>query len=156
MWTNLKSSHPLWPLQKYYQNHLTLAKTVPKSYLTVTLGLYQSYISHICTQFGLFLTNIWPIYYQNQVHILVIWIWEKNWYLMAPPLRPNLGKNWNVDYFEIFAPPRTLAKTLPKPSDPCKNSTSISSNCYIGTLSIIYQPYMYQILPMEFDNSWVI
>ena len=40
-----------------------------------------------------------------------------------PPLGPNLGKNWNVDYFEIFVPPLILAKTGPKLFDPCKNST---------------------------------
>ena len=40
---------------------LTLAKTVLKSYLTDTAGLFQSYISHICTKFCLYLTNISPI-----------------------------------------------------------------------------------------------
>ena len=37
---------PLWPLQK------------PKSYSTVTKGLFQSYISHICKECCLYLTNI--------------------------------------------------------------------------------------------------
>ena len=36
----------------------TLSKTIPKSYLTVTLGLFQSYISHICKKFA----YISPIY----------------------------------------------------------------------------------------------
>ena len=31
-----------------------------------------------------------------------------------PPPRPKLGKIWNVDYFDIVAPPLTLAKTVPK------------------------------------------
>ena len=66
-----------------------------------------------------------------------------------PPLGPNLGKNWNVDYFEIFAPPLILIKTAPKLFDPCENSTKILSKCYNGTISIIYQPYMYQILPIS-------
>ena len=47
----------------------------------------------------------------------------KHWDLTTPPLGPNLGKNWNVDYFEIFVPPLILAKTGPKLFDPCKNST---------------------------------
>ena len=31
-----------------------------------------------------------------------------------PPPRPKLGKIGNVDYFDIVAPPLTLAKTVPK------------------------------------------
>ena len=31
-----------------------------------------------------------------------------------PPPRPKLGKIWNVDYFDIVAPPLTLAKPVPK------------------------------------------
>ena len=31
-----------------------------------------------------------------------------------PPPQPKLGKIWNVDYFDIVAPPLTLAKTVPK------------------------------------------
>ena len=65
-----------------------------------------------------------------------------------PPLGPNLGKNWNVDYFEIFAPLLILIKTAPKLFDPCENSTKILSKCYNGTISVIYQPYMYQIWPI--------
>ena len=39
----------------------------------------------------------------------------KKWYLMTPPpLGPKLGKIWNVDYFDIVAPPLTLTKTVPK------------------------------------------
>ena len=72
----------------------------------------------------------------------------KNWDLMTPPLGPNLGKNWNVDYFEIFAPLLILIKTAPKLFDPCENSTKILSKCYNGTISVIYQPYMYQIWPI--------
>ena len=73
----------------------------------------------------------------------------KKWDFMAPPPGPNLGKNWNVDYFEIFAPPLILAKSAPKLLDPCKNSTKMLSNCYNETISFIYQPYMYQILPIS-------
>ena len=40
--------------------------------LTVTMGLFQSYISHICTKFCLYLTYISPISYQNQDHISFI------------------------------------------------------------------------------------
>ena len=77
----------------------------------------------------------------------------KYWDLMAPPsLGPNLGKNWYVDYFDIFVPPLILAKTVLKPFDSCKNSTKILSNCYNGTISIIYQSYMYQILPKSHLN----
>ena len=65
-----------------------------------------------------------------------------------PPLGPNFGKNWNVDYFEIFAPPLILAKTA-QLFDPWEFSTKIQSKCYNGTISIIYQPYMYQILPIS-------
>ena len=36
----------------------------------------------------------------------------KIWFSMTP--RPKLGKIWNVDYFDIVAPPLTLAKTIPK------------------------------------------
>ena len=68
---------------------------------------------------------------------------------VPPPLGPNLGKNWNVDYFEIFAPPLILAKSAPKLLDPCKNSTKMLSNCYNETISFIYQPYMYQMLPLS-------
>ena len=38
----------------------------------------------------------------------------KKWFLMTPPPRQKLGKIWNVDYFDIVAPPLTLAKTVPK------------------------------------------
>ena len=38
----------------------------------------------------------------------------KKWYLMTPPLGPKLRKIWNVDYFDIVAPPLTLTKTVPK------------------------------------------
>ena len=38
----------------------------------------------------------------------------KNWDLMTPPLGPKLGKFLNLDYFEIFVPPFTLSKTIPK------------------------------------------
>ena len=62
-------------LVKTVQNPLTLAKTLPKSYLTVTMELLQSYFSHICTKSCLYLPFISPIYYQNQDHISVIWIW---------------------------------------------------------------------------------
>ena len=31
-----------------------------------------------------------------------------------PPPQPKLGKIWNVDYFDIVAPPLNLAKTVPK------------------------------------------
>jgi len=74
---------------------------------------------------------------------------RKKWNLMTPPLGPNLGKNWNVDYFEIFAPPLILAKSGSKLLDPCKNSTKMLSNCCNETISFIYQPYMYQILPIS-------
>ena len=56
---------------------LTLAKTVPKSYLTFTLGLIQLYISQIWSKCCPYLTNISPIYHQNKGHISVILIWEK-------------------------------------------------------------------------------
>ena len=36
------------------------------------MGLFQSYISHICTKSCLYLPFISPIYYQNQDHISVI------------------------------------------------------------------------------------
>ena len=77
-----------------------------------------------------------------------------------PLLGPNLRKNWNVDYFEIFAPPLTLAKTVLKPSDPGINITKILSNCHIGTIyhisisiSIIYQSYMYQYITHILSKS---
>ena len=45
------------------------------------------------------------------------------------------------------------------PSDPCKNSTKSFwpfqkqyQNCYIGIISITYQPYIYQILPISHLN----
>ena len=47
----------------------------------------------------------------------IIWTFlnlGKNWFSMTPPPRPKLGKIWNVDYFDIVAPPLTLAKTVPK------------------------------------------
>ena len=56
---------------------LTLAKTVPKSYLTFTLGPIQSYISQIWSKCCPYFTNISPIYHQNKGHISVILIWEK-------------------------------------------------------------------------------
>ena len=39
----------------------TLPKTVPNSYKTVTLGLFQSNISHTCTKFCVYLTNLFFI-----------------------------------------------------------------------------------------------
>ena len=56
---------------------LTLTKTVPKSHQTDTLGLFHSYIGHICTKCSIYLTNISPIYHRSQGHISVIWIWGK-------------------------------------------------------------------------------
>ena len=53
-------------------------------------------------------------------------------FLDPPPLD-------NVDYFEF-------GKTF----DPCKNSTKILSNCYNGIISIIHQPYMYEIMPISY------
>ena len=48
-------------------------KTVPKSYLAATSGLFQWYISYlICTKCCLNLANILPIYHQNQGHISII------------------------------------------------------------------------------------
>ena len=44
---------------------MSLAKTVPNSYSTVTWGLCQSYISHRYTKFCLYITYISPIYYQK-------------------------------------------------------------------------------------------
>ena len=44
----------------------------------------------------------------------LFWIWEKNDFWWPPPPWPKLGKIWNVDYFDIVAPPLTLAKTIPK------------------------------------------
>ena len=70
---------------------------------------------------------------------------------MAPPLRPNLGKNWNVDYFEVFVPPLTFEKKVMKPFDPCKKSTKILSNCYMVTISIIYKSYMYRVCKKKWD-----
>ena len=67
-----------------------------------------------------------------------------------PPLGPNLGKYWNADYFEIFVPPLTFEKKVMKPFDRCKNSAKILSNCYMVTISIIYQSCMYQILPRSY------
>ena len=61
-------------------------KTVPKSYLTDTSGLFQSYISHVCSKCCLYLMNITPIWHQNQGHFSVIWIWEKPEYPDPPPL----------------------------------------------------------------------
>ena len=53
--------------------------------LTDTSGLFQSYISHVCTKCCVDLTNISPIWHQKQGHI--IWIWEKpeNLDLDLPP-----------------------------------------------------------------------
>ena len=71
-----------------------------------------------------------------------------------PLLGPNLRKNWNVDYFDIFAPPLTVSKL----SDPGINITKILSNCHIGTIyhisiSIIYQSYMYQYITHILSKS---
>jgi len=50
-----------------------------------------------------------------------------------PPLRPKLGKIWNVGIFEIIAPPLTLAKTVPKSYQTVKlrliQSSYISQMC---------------------------
>ena len=64
----------IWNLESLL---LTLTKTVPKSHQTDTLGLFHSYIGHICTKCSIYLTNISPIYHKSQGHISVIWIWEK-------------------------------------------------------------------------------
>ena len=92
----------------------------------------------------------------------------KKWYLMTPPLGPNLGKNWNVDYFEIFVPPLILAKTGPKLFDRCKNSTKSyltvtmglfpSNNSHICTKFCLYltfiSPMNYQI-PDHISVIWI-
>ena len=53
---------------------------------------------------------------------------------MTPPPSPltKFGKNLKC---------RQIWKCR-TPSDPCKNSTAILSNCHIGTISIIHHPYM--------------
>ena len=92
----------------------------------------------------------------------------KHWDLTTPPLGPNLGKNWNVDYFEIFVPPLILAKTGPKLFDRCKNSTKSyltvtmglfpSNNSHICTKFCLYltfiSPMNYQI-PDHISVIWI-
>ena len=70
---------------------------------------------------------------------------RKKWNLMTPPLGPNLGKNWNVDYFEIFAPPLILAKSAPKLFDPCKNSTKILFNFFLFFFYFLGNAYFKQV-----------
>ena len=58
-----------------------------KPSLTDTSGLFQSYISHVCTKWCLDLTNISTIWHQKQAHISVTSICEKpeNLDLDLPP-----------------------------------------------------------------------
>ena len=83
-------------------------KTVPKSHQTDTLGLFHSYIGHICTKCSIYLTNISPIYHKSQGHISVIWIWEKCEKFSPPPPLVKIVYIWNVDYFDFGADPSSL------------------------------------------------
>ena len=58
---------------------------------------------------------------------------------MTPPPSTEIGKNLKCRLFWYRC----------TPSDPCKSSTKILSLCYIVSISIIYQPYIYQILPIS-------
>ena len=85
---------------------LTLAKTVPKSFQTDTRGLFYSYIGHICTKCRINLTNISPIYHENQGHILVIWIWEKSEKFRPPPsFKVSLHLKCRLFWFWRWPPP---------------------------------------------------
>ena len=64
-----------WNTTSIYE-HLSVSLSVCQSHIYINLKSTLS-ISHICTQFCLYLTNIWPIYHLNQGHISVILIWEK-------------------------------------------------------------------------------
>ena len=79
----------------------------------------------------------------------IIWTFlnlGKNWFSMTPPPRPKLGKFWNVDYFDIIAPPLTLAKTIPKSYQTDTLGLFYSYIGYIvpnvAYISLISVPYM--------------
>ena len=74
----------------------------------------------------------------------------KKWYLMTPPLGPNLGKIWNVDYFDIVAPPLTLAKTIPKSY---QTDTWGLFHSYIGQIWTKCCIYLTNISPIYHKNQ---
>ena len=75
----------------------------------------------------------------------------KKWFsITPPPPRPKLGKIWNVDYFDIVAPPLTLAKTVPK-----SYQTDIWGLCYsyIGHICTKCCIYLTNISPIYHKNQ---
>ena len=80
----------------------TLSKTIPKSYLTVTLGLFQSYISHICKKFA----YISPIYDPFIILIKAIFQsfeFEKNMKIkISHPSHSNMHFELWTFYLHIF------------------------------------------------------
>ena len=83
----------------------TLSKTIPKSYLTVTLGLFQSYISHICKKFA----YISPIYDPFIILIKAIFQsfeFEKNMKIkISHPSHSNMHFELWTFYLRRWPPP---------------------------------------------------
>ena len=68
---------------------------------------------------------------------------------MTPP-RPNLGKMLNVDYFDIVAPPLTLAKTIP---NSYQTGTWGLFYSYIGHICTKCCIYLTNISPIYHKNQ---
>ena len=84
---------------------------------TIKIIHHSSFSKCVSTFTGLL--NFWskPLAQKKSFQNRIIWTilnLGKNWFSMTPPPRPKLGKIWNVDYFDIVAPPPTLTKTVPK------------------------------------------
>ena len=83
----------------FLYKHLSVSLWVCQSHICINLKSTLS-ISHICTQFCLYLTNIWPIYHLNQGHISVILIWEKYENQdLPPPLDFLSGHHFYMNIF---------------------------------------------------------
>ena len=97
---------------------------------------------------------VWPVLTQANLCWPVVTHTHLSWPVLSWPPSPDnadcfdFGKNWDL---MTPPPPRTkigkifksrLFWDLRTSFYPFKNNTKILSNCYIGTISIIYQPYM--------------
>ena len=94
------------------------------------------------------LTNVYKL-----TNVRIMWTilnLGKKWYLMTPPLGPKLGKIWNVDYFDIVAPPLTLTKTVPKSH---QTDTWGLFHSYIGHICTKCSIYLTNISPIYHKNQ---
>ena len=96
-------------------------KTVPKLYLTYTLGLFHSYVSDMSIKWCLDLRNKSPKYCQYQGHNSLIWIWD-TWksseHFFSPLDSKYLGDVLLIQTFLLckhwsISPPRFISPPFP-------------------------------------------